>query len=124
MGKIILDTNILIEILKNNQETIKEVESFSEHYISAITKMELFYGARNKIELEKLNKFIQLFNIIPLDEEISNIATNLIYKYAKSHTLDIPDSLIAATSLKINYPLFTYNKKDFKYIDNINLFIS
>jgi len=54
LGKIILDTNILIEILKNNQDTIQKLESFSEHYISAITKMELLYGARNKIELEKI----------------------------------------------------------------------
>ena len=121
MGKIILDTNILIEILKNNQNTIKEVEKFDEHYISAISKMELFYGALNKKELEKLNQFIELFIIIPLNEKISNIATNLIYKYAKSHTLDIPDSLIAATSLNVDYPLLTYNKKDFKYIEGIIL---
>jgi predicted nucleic acid-binding protein len=121
LGKIILDTNILIEILKNNTKTIEEVEKFNIHYISAITKMELFYGALNKQELAKITKFIALFNIIPLNEHISDISTNLIYQYAKSHTLDIPDSLIAATSLYTNYPLLTYNTKDFKYIENINL---
>jgi predicted nucleic acid-binding protein len=121
LEKIILDTNILIEILKNNTQTINEVEKYEYHYISAITKMELFYGALNKIELEKLNKFINLFIEIPLNENISNLATNLVYKYVKSHTLDIPDSLIAATSLSSGYKLFTYNKKDFKFIANIDL---
>ena len=121
MEKIILDTNILIEILKNNTDTIKEVEKYNHHYISSITKMELFYGARDKKELEKLNDFVSLFTVIPINEAISNLAEDLVYKYAKSHTLDIPDSLIASTSLYFGYNLFTYNKKDFKYIDNINL---
>ena len=120
--EIILDTNILIEILKNNKQTIKEVEEYDIHYISVITAMELFYGAFNKIELQKLKKFVELFNIIPIDESISNIAKDLVYKYAKSHSLDIPDSLIASTALKINLPLLSYNKKDFKFIDNLILY--
>ena len=84
--------------------------------------MELFYGAFNKTELQKLKKFLELFNIIPIDENISNIAKDLVYKYAKSHSLDIPDSLIASTALKINLPLLSYNKKDFKFIDNLILY--
>ena len=77
MEKVILDTNILIEILKNNKKTIQEVEKFDIHYISEVTKMELFYGALNKAELKKLNKFIELFEIIPIDEKISNTASDL-----------------------------------------------
>jgi hypothetical protein len=119
--EIILDTNILIEILKNNKQTIKEVEKYTIHHICVISAMELFYGAFNKAELQKLKKFIELFNTITIDESISNIAKDLVYKYAKSHTLDIPDSLIASTALKSNLPLLTYNKKDFQFIDNIIL---
>lgn len=121
MEKIILDTNILIEILKNNQETINEVEKFDIHYISEVTKMELYYGAFNKQELQKLRKFIELFEVIPISSNISNTASDLIYAYAKSHNLNIPDGLIAATALETGYNLFTYNLKDFKYIDNIKL---
>jgi hypothetical protein len=120
--EIVLDTNILIEILKNNQKTIVEVEKYNVHYISVITAMELFYGAFNKNELKKLEKFVELFNIIPLDEYISNTAKDLVYQYAKSHSLDIPDSLIASTALKMNLPLLSYNKKDFKFIDNLVLY--
>ena len=120
--EIVLDTNILIEILKNNKQTIKEVEEYDIHHISVITAMELFYGAFNKTELQKLKKFLELFNIVPIDESISNIAKDLVYTYAKSHSLDIPDSLIASTALKINLPLLSYNKKDFKFIDNLILY--
>jgi len=119
--EIVLDTNILIEILKNNKNTIQEVEQYNIHHISIISAMELFYGAFNKAELQKLKKFIELFNVIPLDEKISHIAVNLVYEYSKSHSLDIPDSLIAATAINVKLPLLSYNKKDFRFIEDLNL---
>lgn len=121
MEKVILDTNILIEILKGNNNTISKVKSFEDIYISSISVMELYYGALNKAEVNKLEKFISLFHIIELNEKISTTSTKLIKTYAKSHNLDIPDSLIASTTLVYGYNLFTYNIKDFRYIDGIHL---
>ena len=122
MEKVVLDTNILIEILKNNKQTIKIIEKIDNYCISEITKMELFYGALNKNELKKLNKFLSFFEIIPIEKEISQKASELIYKYAKSHNLTIPDGLIAATSIVYNFQLLTYNIKDFKYIEELKLY--
>ncbi len=119
---IVLDTNILIEILKGDRKTIDRVESLTETLsISSITVMELYYGALNKAEVNKLEKFVSLFNIIHLNENISRTATKLIKQYAKSHSLDIPDSLIASTALLNDAVLLTYNKKDFRYIEGIKL---
>ena len=75
----------------------------------------------DKAELNKLEKFVSLFHIIHLNEEISTHDTKLIKTYAKSHTLDIPDSLIASTALERKCKLFTYNFKDFRYIKNLEL---
>lgn len=122
MEMILLDTNILIEILKGNQQTIEKVQNLdSVLAISSISVMELYYAALNKTEVNKLEKFVSLFNIIQLDESISVQAIKLVKTYAKSHHLDIPDSLIASTALINKYKLFTYNIKDFKYIKNIAL---
>ena len=119
---ILLDTNVLIEILKGKQETIEKIQSFAGTLaISSITVMELYYGALNKAELNKLEKFVSMFNIIQLNESISTQATKLVKTYAKSHNLDIPDSLIASSALVNNCKLFTYNLKDFKYIKNLKL---
>jgi len=119
---IILDTNILIEILKGDRKTVDTVESLTEQLsISSITAMELYYGALNKAELKKLEKFVSLFDIIHIDETISRMAVKLIKRYAKSHSLDIPDSLIASTALLNDAMLLTYNKKDFKYIEGLKL---
>jgi len=83
--------------------------------------MELFYGALNKVEVKRLEKFISLFDIIYPDETISYKAMELVKRYAKSHSLDIPDSIIASTSLHHKCELFTYNQKDFCFIDGIRL---
>jgi predicted nucleic acid-binding protein len=83
--------------------------------------MELYCGALNKTELNKLEKFVSLFHTVQLNENISTQATKLVKAYAKSHHLDIPDSLIASTALVHKCRLFTHNLKDFKYIKNIEL---
>ena len=122
MEKIVLDTNILIEILKGNQLIIKKLEeSDFIFYISSITVMELYYGAFNKKELLKLQKFVSLFNILNLNSEVSKISTKLIFTYAKSHNLTIPDSLIASCAIENNFKLLTLNLKDFKYISELVL---
>ena len=122
LGNIVLDTNVLIEILKNNQQTIKQVESLSPPlFVSVISAMELIYGALNKNEQKKLQQFLSLFTIIELNEKISKQAFSLITQYAKSHTLDIPDALIAASCLESNKILFSYNRKDFRFISKLTL---
>lgn len=119
---MILDTNILIEILKGNSKIVNFLHEIDLNYsISSITAMELYYGARDKKELSALKKFIDLFEVMDIEIEISQIAASLVEKYAKSHTLDIPDALIAATAISKNIPLFTLNIKDFKFIKNLLL---
>jgi tRNA(fMet)-specific endonuclease VapC len=119
---VILDSNVLIEILKGNQNTIHRVQILNEELaVSSISVMELYYGARNKKEVNKIEKFVSLFTILHLNTDISIKAVQLIERYAKSHTLDIPDSLIASTALVYNAKLFTYNSKDFRFIDKLVL---
>ncbi|MDY0135974.1 MAG: type II toxin-antitoxin system VapC family toxin [Thiomicrospira sp.] len=117
---ICLDTNVLIEILKNNPETLKKLQQLNMGFaISSISAMELLYGALNKKELEKLQLFIGKFKIIHLDQAMSEHGLALIADYAKSHALDIPDALIAATCIVHKLPLFTYNLKDFRFIPGL-----
>ena len=59
---------------------------------------------------------------MPLNEEITEIAINLIEKYSKSYGLKIPDALIASTAIYYDLSLWTYNIKDFRFIENLGLF--
>ena len=118
----LLDTNILIEILKNNQQSIQQVIALKHPLaISSITAMELIYGARNKQEALRLEEFIAEFEVTHLNAQISDLAYQLIIEFAKSHNLDIPDALIAATAIHNRMPFLTYNSKDFRFLPAIDL---
>ncbi|QKJ33139.1 PIN domain-containing protein [Mucilaginibacter mali] len=90
--------------------------------LSAITKMELIAGAFNKSELALLNKNILWFDVALINPDITVIALQLIEKYKLAYNLQIPDALIAATALYKNVKLFTYNLKDYRYINHLQLF--
>jgi len=90
--------------------------------ISAITKMELMVGTLNKADLTSLNKNVNRFNILLINPEITAIALQLVERYKLSHNLAIPDSFIAATAIHTGVKLFTYNLKDYKFIDGLILY--
>ena len=87
--------------------------------VSVITTGELFYGARDKLELVKMKKHLALMKQIPLNEEISRRFLALLEEYALSHKLSVPDALIAATALSQNLPIYTLNLKDFRFIPEL-----
>lgn len=120
---ILVDTNILIEIYRNNKRIITTVEDIGQNNIavSSITLAELLYGARNKKELQLIRKDISKLTVLTVDEIISEKFIELIAEYALSHKLAIPDALIAATAICRNLPLYTLNKKDFVFIKAIKL---
>ncbi len=122
---VLCDTNIIIEVFKGEKTTIKEINNIGLNNISisSITEMELYFGAFNKKELNGIKKALSTLDIIHIDQAISNIAVDLIEKYSKSHSLTIPDSIIAATAVSHSVKLFTYNKKDFNYIRNLILYL-
>ena len=120
---ILIDTNILIEIYKNNISIVEEVKKIGQGNISIsdITCAELYFGARNKKELQTIAKDLKKLQIIHIQAEISDKAVKLVEKYAMSHKLSIPDALIAATAIYYNISLYTLNVKDFIFIENVKL---
>src|SRR5699024_2212177 len=84
--------------------------------LSAITKMELLLGAINKTDIWKIIRKLSRFNIALLNNDITFKSFELIENYSLSHGLALPDSIIAATALVTDLELFTYNKKDFRFI--------
>ncbi len=121
---VICDTNIFIHYLNNDTRTISKLKEigFENVAMSSITAMELLKGMLNKTELRRMQKFIDQYHVIDFNEEISELSVKLIAQYSLSNQLQIPDSIIGATALCFNLPLFTYNLKDFKYMPDIRLY--
>lgn len=120
----LIDTDILIDASRQIAEAIdylEKLEGQSQLAICIITQMELFVGCRNKVELRVTEVFLRRFEIIRLNESISEKACDLLRQYRLSHGLAIPDALIAATALFLDMEFATKNQKDYCFIDGLRL---
>ena len=116
---IFLDTCILIDYSKSQIVIKKDIENI--YCFSSIVQLEFTTGALNTRELKKINQIIGEFKIIETNQDILDLSVQLVNQYALSHNMTIYDSIIAATCLIYDIPLWTYNKKDFRFIENLNL---
>jgi len=106
--KAVFDTNILIDYLIGNLLAKKEIEQYQSPQISIITKMEILVRVTDNEEIIK--EFLNGFNIIPLNDEIAEIAVNI----RKENKIKIPDAIIWATAKYTDSLLITRNTKDFQ----------
>ncbi len=121
---VLCDTDVFIEAFKNSTlatDLLRRI-GFDNIALSAITLMELYFGALNKRELSKIKNRLQELEIVDMDKKITGTAVNLVERYAKSHGLHIPDALIASTAICSGMELLTFNLKDFKFIEGIKLY--
>ncbi|WP_230141460.1 MULTISPECIES: type II toxin-antitoxin system VapC family toxin [unclassified Pedobacter] len=121
---VLCDTNIFIEIYKGNDLIIEAFEKIGQDNvaISDVTCAELLYGARNKRELNLIRKDIDKLIVLPISSPISNQAVRLVEQFSLSHNLNLPDALIASTSIFHDLELYTLNLKDFKFLENFKLY--
>ena len=126
---IICDTDVIIDYWNQNSNRHSFTKEVLENFIglenvmlSAMTKMGLIVGAKNKDELNRINKNVHQFNIALINDNITNSAIGLLQLDKLSHGLAIPDAIIAATSIMVRAELFTFNVKDYKFINGLTFF--
>ena len=119
MNIVLLDSCIVIDYIKDIESIKSQVARIERPCINFIVEMELMQGAENKRELSKIRKGLSSFNRLDFHNEIAKLSTHLIKDYVLSHNLQIADSIIAATALVYDIPLYTHNKKDFRFIPKL-----
>lgn len=122
MAKILVDTDVLIEIFRGNKNIDNELQQ-NECSISAVTYIELIQGentSRNEIKL--IESYISDFKFWHISENISELSIGLVKEYSPSHNLKLADALIASTGIIHGLSLFTNNKKDFNYLPKLTLY--
>ncbi len=114
---IFLDTCLLIDYSKDKID----IDLSMDYCINSIVKLEFKVGALNKRELKKINRILLEVKLVDTDQSILDLADFLVERYSLSHNMGMYDAIIAATCLVYDLPLWTYNKKDFKFIDKLRL---
>jgi predicted nucleic acid-binding protein len=111
---ILVDTNILLEFLRQIPEAVAWIDAVEgTPAISAVSVMELYAGARSQGEERDIVAVRQKLTCLPISEEIGERAGALMRHFRKSHGIDIPDAIIAATAEHHELRLATLNVKHF-----------
>jgi len=96
--KLLLDTNIIIDFLKQNSAAFDLYSLFLQHecFTSIIVKLELLkYPDITPDEEKTVFEFLRLVPVISLNESIEN-ETIALSRHAK---LKLPDAIIGATAI-------------------------
>ena len=120
MAEYLPDTNIFIAIFKGDAKLKILVEN-SDSAINTIVYLELIQGAKNKADVNKIEKYLNRFELIHFDKAVSQRAIELVRAFSKSHGLMLPDAVIAATCLENDLTLITFNSKDFRFINDLKI---
>ena len=123
MEVICLDTGILIEYYRKDDKSQSSLFSLAKNYaftIPAIVKYEIFRGNVNKDDFWL--KFFQFVDILPFDSKCAEIASEIYMELkGKNQIIGAEDILIAATAIRHNQKLATFNSKHFKRIDTLTI---
>ena len=112
---IFVDTCILIDYTKGKIE-ISDSE-FENYCINSIVQLEFVAGALDKRELKKINQVLSKFKLLEIDQDVLTLSVDLLNNYKLSHNMGIYDAIIASSCMIYELPLWTLNKKDFRFLE-------
>lgn len=118
-NKFLLDTDVMIDFFRGRDEAADFLQrNISSLILSVVSITELYAGVRDseKTHLEQTLLFLEM---IQVTQPIAKLGGLILNQYHKSHGIELPDALIAATAVQKGYTLVSLNKKHFPMIDNL-----
>lgn len=113
---MIVDTNILIDFLKGKKDGVSFVGSLPFIRTSVVVVSELYSGVQGRREMNELEEFLKFIEPIDVSLEIARDAGLLRKKFLRSHRIELPDAIIAATANDLNIPVASLDKKHFSVL--------
>lgn len=113
--KYVLDTNAILYLLDGKK--CMDPYKNEDLYVSVITKMELLsFPDITDFESQRLEGFLGECTMVPIEENIEKFSIEIRRKYRTK----LPDTIVAATAIALNYPLVTADK-GFRKIEELDL---
>ena len=114
MNKAVLDTDVLIDLLRGREATRAFLHDLAAHAVpccSTIAVAEIHAGMRQE-ETARTTDLLDGLVILPVTREIAEVAGHF-KRRSKSRRLELADCLIAATAYVEGALLATGNVKDY-----------
>jgi predicted nucleic acid-binding protein len=117
----LLDTSILIDILRGQISARNWVDSLAlpARSVSVITSAELLAGCRNQREQRTVERELNLYSIVWINETVSQTALDFYRQFHLSHGAGFLDCLIAATAIQYGLRLATLNLRHFTMLPGV-----
>jgi len=115
---MLLDSNIIIYAAQPENEPLRQFIKTHSCCTSTISYIEVLgYHRLTDSEKEGLEAFFAVTPILPLTDEITQLAIHL----RQQRKLSLGDSIVAATALHQQMPVITHNTTDFEWIADLDV---
>ena len=116
----LVDTDVLIDYLKGLDLACDLMETQIDRIgLSVITIAEIRAGIKGKEEEEAFEQFLSAIPFYDVTRTIAEMGGDWVREFGRSHGVEIPDALIAATAITLNLELKTLNTKHYPMIKNL-----
>ncbi len=120
---VLVDTDVLIDFLRGHERAVSFVEVHSDRIIlSSIVVAELYAGVRggrDGAEQVALERFLSLFRIVPVNDDIARLGGLYRRDYFRSHGVGLADAVVAATATVEDAELKTLNVRHYPMFEDI-----
>lgn len=117
-----LDTTVMIDQLRGVPEAVSAVHRAGRDgplHGSVVSRTELLRGA-HPAELPRIGSLFDAIEWVEVTEDIADVAGALAARYRPSHSgIDVPDHLVAATTILLGAQLWTSNVRHFPVFEGL-----
>lgn len=106
--RLLLDTNVLIDVLKGETTARDWLEEQQQPAVSVITWIEVLVGCRTA-ESQTVEAWLDSFERLSLDRDVARESVQA----RRRHGLKVPDAIVLATARCHGLTLATRNSQDF-----------
>jgi predicted nucleic acid-binding protein len=119
---ILLDSDVIIDLLRGYPPATDWFDSLDDDEtltLSGFVMFELIQGCINKAEQDRLKRNLGDYEIIWLSPEDCNKSLDLFIQYHLSHHAGLIDILVGQTAVTLGVSLYTFNKKHYQFIPDL-----
>ncbi|MEE8126308.1 MAG: type II toxin-antitoxin system VapC family toxin [Nitrospirales bacterium] len=116
----LVDSDVFIDYLKGFDLACDLIETHIDRIgLSVITIAEIRAGIKGKEEEKALDQFLSAISLYDVTRTIAEIGGDWVQQFGRSHSVEVPDALIAATAAEHHLELKTLNTKHYPMFKNL-----
>lgn len=119
----ILDTNILVDILRGYPPALTWGQSNADMVLAlpSVVRMEMVLGTSDKQTLQKAQRLMKPYPILFPSEADAQSAMERFEQFHLSHRVEIMDCFIAALSMRLQLPIYSRNVRDLAVFGDVSV---